>query len=504
MSNQDRQPSKRDEELGQPPLLTDEASTQAEPPLVETVVEESNDSAGVLVPLSEDTAERRFAHDINAKIDEVEGQVQFLVEAFARSQQALKGVMGDVKSQTALVSSEIERVLGLMDQASVEQVERVAALDQRLKATVAELKGQLAGVDDQLHAHQSDIGALRTGLDESNARLSDRIQDLAADSQRQLDQLTSQDERLGKELVALAEETARGLEQGNRERQALSAAQQEQQAQQQAMAGHLERLQDQADDQGEALTGLAATVTDHHQDNRRQHRVFAWVGGAVVVVFAAVLTYLELVPSAEFEQLQAGVSGLENQAGDIERQMAGIENQVGELESRVQVADTTAGVVVDLGDQMTALEAQIGSLSAELQAADATESLEAIANKVAALELSVYGPAETTQPATPVHTIEDARWVAARNPGHYSIQLLGAYREGSLAAFSNQHADSLGQHPLSQTQSEYRGRSWYNLFYGDFARFDDALAALKALPADVQRNGPWIRTLSSIQQSSLR
>ncbi|MDC0662433.1 SPOR domain-containing protein [Marinobacter sp. SS21] len=504
MSNQDRQPSKSEEELGQPPLLTDEASTQAEPPLVETVVEESNDSAGVLVALSEDTAERRFAHDINAKIDEVEGQVQFLVEAFARSQQALKGVMGDVKSQTALVTSEIERVLGLMDQASAEQVERVAALDQRLKTTVAELTGRLAGVDDQLHAHQNDIGALKAGLDDSHARLSDKIQDLAADTQRQLDQLVSQDERLGQELVALAEETARGLEQGKRERQALAATQQEHQSQQQTMAGHLERLQDQADGQGEALTGLEATVAEQHQDNRHQHRRFAWVGAAVVVLFAAVLTYLELAPSAEFEQLQAGVSGIENQAGDIERQMAGIENQVGELESRVQVADTTAGVVVDLGDQMTALEAQIGSLSAELQAADASESLEAIANKVAALELSVYGPADAEPSATPVLTIENARWVAGRNPSHYSIQLLGAYREGSLVAFSNQHADALGQHPLSQTQSEYRGRSWYNLFYGDFARFDDAQAALKALPSHLQRNGPWIRTLSSIQQSSVR
>ncbi|MDX1757227.1 MAG: SPOR domain-containing protein [Marinobacter sp.] len=498
MSNQDRQPNVPDQQQGQEPMGHQEASASAEPPLLESVVEEAKTESAALVPFSESVADKRFARDINAKIDEVEGQVQFLVDAFTRSQQALRGVMGDVKSQTALVTSEIERVTGLMQTADAEQRERLSALDQRLQASVAELTRRLGGVDEQLHAHQDDIGRLKTELDESQARLADRLQSLETDTQRNIDQLSRQDEVLEQELTALAKETERGFEHSKSERETLFATQQVHQTRQEAMATHLECLQEQADQQGEGLAELGTTVADHHVENRRQHRLFAVVSAVVVLLLVAAVSYLELAPSASSEQLQA-------QVGGIETQVAGIESQVEALEPRVAAAESVSTEVGDLDSKVTGLEAQVSTLEKELKAAGTVpDSLEDIANKVAALELSVYGPPEADLPATPVLTIEDASWVAERNASHYSIQLLGAYREGSVVAYTNQHAESLGDHPLSLTQSEYRGRSWYNLFYGDFASFDAALAALNALPPGLQQNGPWIRTLSSIQQSAIQ
>lgn len=491
MANQEWQPPLADDPEDQATTANTEASAASASAGHETTNQQQPGGPGDLLSMSEQAAGKRFARDINAKIDEVEGQVRFLVDAFARSQQALKGVMGDVKSQTALVTTEIERVTGLVDKASGEQTQRLSALDQRLKETVAQLKGQLASVDDQLHAHQDDIGLLKTELDESHTRLAERIQGLAAETQRKIDMLVRRDKQQGDELAALAQDSQRGFEDSRREREALNAAQQAQHDRQQTMAGHLEALQEQADTQGDDLAELGTTVADHHAENRRHHRIFAAICATVVVLFVGVLTYLEMRPSTETGQLQARVGGLESQVAD--------------LETQVQAAEASTGTVDELATKVTGLETQVTSLESELQAGIAeSESLEDIASKVAALELSLYGPPGAELPATPVLTIEDVNWVAARNPSHYSIQLVGAYREGSVVAYTNQHAEALGDHPLSLTQSEYRGRSWYNLFYGDFASFDAALAALDALPPSLQRNGPWIRKLASIQQSALR
>lgn len=50
----------------------------------------------------------------------------------------------------------------------------------------------------------------------------------------------------------------------------------------------------------------------------------------------------------------------------------------------------------------------------------------------------------------------------------------------------------------------HQGQPLYVLTYGSFATRDAAQAAVKTLPAKLQANKPWPRTLASIQQEMSR
>ncbi len=491
MTTHERQPAPAEQSPNEPgPAATCAQDSSA-------VVSPVESGGGSLLPLSEQLAGQRFARDINAKIDDVEDQVQFLVAAFSRSQQALKGVMADMQSQATAMTSEIERVMGLVSDASGVQEARVAQLEERLKTSVSALNECLASVDDQLQAHQGDIAQVKLEVDDSHARLVNRIQTLETDITNNLEDLARQDARHETALSALAEEARRGFAAREQAHSELKMVQQDQLGNQQAMADHLASLQSQTDTQADGLALLETETEDYQRQNRRDLRLFAGISAAVAAVFAGVLIYLEHSPSRDAGQLQAQLSAMDAQVGELEASAAASEQQF------VFVAANQQGSVAKLDD----LESRFGGLERAVIAAgqlhaDESENLAAIASKVAALELSLYGEAEESPLATPALTIETSDWVAERDPGHYSIQLLGAYREGSIIAYANENARVLGQYPLSATQSEYRGRSWYNLFYGDFATFSEALSALDALPPGLRDNGPWIRTLSSIQASA--
>ena len=45
------------------------------------------------------------------------------------------------------------------------------------------------------------------------------------------------------------------------------------------------------------------------------------------------------------------------------------------------------------------------------------------------------------------------------------------------------------------------GNDWYCLLYGAYADYGQAKQALNALPSQLRRSGPWVRTLASVQKS---
>lgn len=104
--------------------------------------------------------------------------------------------------------------------------------------------------------------------------------------------------------------------------------------------------------------------------------------------------------------------------------------------------------------------------------------------------------------AVPVLTLHDRTWLAARPGEHFVIQLLGAYEYDAVVRYVNQNATQLNQHPLSFNTVSYEGRDWHNLMYGDFAKLQDAQAALDALPPALRTAKPWIRQLRTIPRSA--
>ena len=121
------------------------------------------------------------------------------------------------------------------------------------------------------------------------------------------------------------------------------------------------------------------------------------------------------------------------------------------------------------------------------------------------LKVQVEGPGNkngaVTQPVVPLNNVG---WIAQRNPAHYTIQLMGAYDESYLVSYVNQNEIGLTGKLLSFNKSLHIQRDWYNLYYGDFASFTEAQAAMSILPLRLKTNYPWIRNFDSILKSATK
>lgn len=80
----------------------------------------------------------------------------------------------------------------------------------------------------------------------------------------------------------------------------------------------------------------------------------------------------------------------------------------------------------------------------------------------------------------------------------YTVQLLGAYDQKDVARY-------IQNHRLQGKVATYRtirnGRDWYVVVYGLYGSYKQADAAIKALPAVIQAQRPWINKVANVQAS---
>jgi len=80
----------------------------------------------------------------------------------------------------------------------------------------------------------------------------------------------------------------------------------------------------------------------------------------------------------------------------------------------------------------------------------------------------------------------------------YTLQLIGSYEEGVINHFISAH------HLEGKVMFFYvnhQGKPWRMLIYGHYPSYAAARLALAHLPAEMQGEGPWVRSLASIQQA---
>jgi DamX protein len=85
----------------------------------------------------------------------------------------------------------------------------------------------------------------------------------------------------------------------------------------------------------------------------------------------------------------------------------------------------------------------------------------------------------------------------ATAPGkHYTLQLSGGQTQDELYRTARKH--KLTNYLVYET--ERHGQRWYVLVAGEYPTLTAANKALKALPAELRRNGPWVRSLGQVQR----
>jgi len=185
------------------------------------------------------------------------------------------------------------------------------------------------------------------------------------------------------------------------------------------------------------------------------------------------------------------------------------------LEATANAPDTSADAT-DTGTAALAIPRVSGSLPPDEEgqrdaAAVAVEaSAAAVQNPVpepiaAVSPVSVPAP----QPIAPVQSADSAApqksgqaraesWIRTQPGTHFTLQLLATASREQRDKFLLQQT-----HPerFATFRTRRGGATWYALAYGSYASRADADAAAAALPSDLSRLKPWVRTFASVQAS---
>lgn len=190
----------------------------------------------------------------------------------------------------------------------------------------------------------------------------------------------------------------------------------------------------------------------------------------------------------------------------VDERLAAVDTRVdvqGEALGRInQGLESLQSQVVGGPDGVGGLTGTVGALENNLAGVD--DRLAALDTRVTgelgAIKERIYASDDVRGAPVDPDTVNGAKWLKARNPAHYVIQLGGVYQKRSLGELIGRMQRDLPADQLSHFQTVYRGRDWFVLLYGDYARFDQALKAMEALPKAAQTNQPYIRTFGGVQK----
>lgn len=103
---------------------------------------------------------------------------------------------------------------------------------------------------------------------------------------------------------------------------------------------------------------------------------------------------------------------------------------------------------------------------------------------------------EIRPPAAPASVLNLGGSPATAPGKHYTLQLSGGTDQDELYRTARRH--NLMNYLVYET--ERYGQRWYVLVAGEYATLNAANQAIKALPAELRRNGPWARSLRLVQR----
>jgi chromosome segregation ATPase len=242
------------------------------------------------------------------------------------------------------------------------------------------------------------------------------------------------------------------------------------------------------------------TLTERLGD---QFKRASWIAGGVAAVLAAIAVggyfYGPSSEPAIALRMDQGLTSLQSAVAGHDQALQANQGTLGDLKDQIAALqaqlDAQAVDPAELQRTYDALVLEVEGVDGRLRAMDSQ-----LADELRAIKERIYDTDDLTGAPVDLATLPSATWLAAQNPDHYVIQLAGSYRQRDLANFIARYGKVLPVDQLSHFQTVYRGRDWFVLLLGSYAKFDQAMAALESLPEAVQRNSPYIRTFGGVQR----
>ena len=92
--------------------------------------------------------------------------------------------------------------------------------------------------------------------------------------------------------------------------------------------------------------------------------------------------------------------------------------------------------------------------------------------------------------------VKGRNWIAAQDPQHYTVQILGSSNETAVLHFIHKQ----GIESRAAYYATLRnGQPWFSVIYGSFPSRAAARQAVQALPPSMRNDSPWLRSFSDIR-----
>jgi len=452
------------------------------------------------------------------------------VDAIGEAQRELGALVADGRSlgESSLAQDELVRGLegrlGELAAAQARQAEDLREQGARI-ATIGEAQGKL-------DALEADSGSLRESL------------------VAQAELVRGLDSRVG-ELTSAQESQAEGMRKQDARIDAIGKVQDERIAEDRSVS---ETLGGKIADLGESNAALTQRISEHDESaallERRTHalqagmqlqtmrynRTFGGVAAVGLFLIALIVAAFWTAEKRLEQQIDFAVGkiadlGQEGQQADArltaqETRLAGVENALVRTEALVDRVSSreqspgASGVASpgreDAGEGVRNRLAELQQVVARSQEVSAknqgeiaelgrgqqelTGEIGRLKQLVAALgeRRRVRSAAGLRAGSGEAADLLGRDWLEARDPGHYTLQLVAAY--GRSVVF--RVADALeAPGPKATYTGSHMDRDWHMLLYGDFATLSAALEALAELPPEIQAFGPWPRSFREVHRS---
>lgn len=164
----------------------------------------------------------------------------------------------------------------------------------------------------------------------------------------------------------------------------------------------------------------------------------------------------------------------------------------------------SAGAAVETNDEP-------GSEAASAALATHEAETNARASRLPSIEKKIVVPdsfepaVESTAAPEPAEIVEEnlaaltasEAFIMAQNPQFYTLQVIAASKKASLEAYIARQSN---RQSLKMYRGTREGRSWFVVIQGVYSTREIASKALKYLPEEQAKAGPWPRKFSAVQQ----
>lgn len=211
-------------------------------------------------------------------------------------------------------------------------------------------------------------------------------------------------------------------------------------------------------------------------------------------------------PFAEVARVAAEAST--PSAAQVAGQEAALTAQIGPLSPPVAVSESTpvtVGAPASVGQEAAVVISNAPPAAVTTSQSDAAAARRIDDRPAPVMAAQPTAPVVAAKPAIKTETpaakpaaIDPrANWLLGLSKDHFVLQLLGAQEETTVKRF-------LAQYPSLRKVTYYKtwrqGKPWYVVVQGDYPSRDAARAAIAQLPASLQQQNPWIRSVAEIHQ----